>query len=71
MNRKAEEELAEISLEQQVLRELSNKQRTKEQQAPPASRGGGKRSQQSMVLNFADMLDAAEVGWDRIDSLTH
>lgn len=70
-NRAAEEELAEISLEQQVLVELSgskvNQGARKVTDASSAASAAsdppqsGKRSQRPINLNIADMITALEV----------
>ncbi len=74
----AEEELAEISIEQQVLKEMSAKHHQKQQQSGDSGGGGGgggggsgggsgggggKKSKQPISLNIADMmLEALQVG---------
>lgn len=60
----AEDELAEITLEQQVLKEFSSKQRvvpSSPQPPPPAPPPASKKkSQQPVSLNIAAMIDALE-----------
>ncbi|XP_074661442.1 uncharacterized protein LOC141914067 [Tubulanus polymorphus] len=70
-NEAADKELLEISIEQQVLKEMSMKQQqtsTSNQQKPSpqsggaggASTSGGKKSKQPLSLNIADMISALE-----------
>ena len=76
-NKAAEEELAEITIEQEVLKEI----RTKKQHYGGASSGGeetdktpppppppqpsysGRKSQQPLSINIADMITALEVSY--------
>ncbi|XP_013409777.1 selenocysteine insertion sequence-binding protein 2-like isoform X3 [Lingula anatina] len=53
-NRAAEDELAEITIEQQMLKEIGLKKQMQQQAA------SGKKSKQPMTLNIADMIDALE-----------
>ena len=74
IDKAADDELAEITLEQQVLRELSAKSQQQQQQSTDSSNqpkkssgggggsgGGGKRSAAPISLNIADMITALEV----------
>ena len=77
-SRAADEELAEICLEQTVLKELRSKSHMTDvtKQETPTSKGAssttqpasnkpqpaGKKSKQPISLNFADMISALEVG---------
>lgn len=65
--------MAEITLEQEVLRELSNKHKADPKaapkaktppppaEAPKAAAPSGKKSKQPISLSIADMIDALEV----------
>ena len=59
-NRMAEEELAEISIEQEVLKEISAKHQQKQQKVekksePSGGGGGGKKSKQPISLNTGNI----------------